>query len=268
MFVRRTQTRTRLSGEPYFTHRLVRTERVDGRVKQVTLLNLGRHFDLPSQQWPLFCSRLSELLSPQGALTPVDLPVAVEAAAHAFAAQIQPRSAGVGRVEKARRRRPATSGDGSQVAVVDTLEMDLPPAPAQPAVAAGPASDLVHADTLEMFDQRSVAVEALALHAIAELGIADKLRASGFNRVSLAAAMGQIVARMAQPGSERATHRWLQQHSALGELTDYDFGKISLSRLYRVADDLWRQHDAVEKALYERLSTVFGLTDTTKGMLR
>lgn len=85
MFVRRTQTRSRLSGEPYFTHRLVRTERVGGKVRQITLLNLGRHFELPAEHWPLFCSRMSDLLSAQGALAPVDLPVAVEAMAQRFA---------------------------------------------------------------------------------------------------------------------------------------------------------------------------------------
>jgi hypothetical protein len=61
LFVRRTQTRSRSSGEPYFTYRLVRTERVGGRVKPITLLHLGRQFDLPPEYWPLFCSRLSEV---------------------------------------------------------------------------------------------------------------------------------------------------------------------------------------------------------------
>ena len=47
MFIRRTQTRNRVSGEPYTTYRLVQTARVAGAVKQTTLLNLGSHFDLP-----------------------------------------------------------------------------------------------------------------------------------------------------------------------------------------------------------------------------
>jgi hypothetical protein len=40
MFIRRTQTRNRVSGETYFTHRLVETLRVGKAVKQRTLLNL------------------------------------------------------------------------------------------------------------------------------------------------------------------------------------------------------------------------------------
>ena len=49
MFIGRTQTRNRISGEPYTTHRLVHSARVGKAVKQTSLLNLnwppknGRH---------------------------------------------------------------------------------------------------------------------------------------------------------------------------------------------------------------------------------
>jgi hypothetical protein len=42
--IRRTQTRHRATGEADHTHRLVRSTRVGGQVRQVTLLTLGRHF--------------------------------------------------------------------------------------------------------------------------------------------------------------------------------------------------------------------------------
>jgi hypothetical protein len=43
---------------------------------------------------------------------------------------------------------------------------------------------------------------------------------------------------MVQPGSELATHQWLQQRSGLGELLDDDFGTLDVMRLYRVSDQL------------------------------
>ena len=46
MFIRRTQTRNTTSGERYYTHRLIQSKRIDGKVRQITLLNLGRHFDV------------------------------------------------------------------------------------------------------------------------------------------------------------------------------------------------------------------------------
>ena len=47
MFIRRTTIKSRNNAEPYYTHRLVESERVNGRVKQRIVLNLGRHFDVP-----------------------------------------------------------------------------------------------------------------------------------------------------------------------------------------------------------------------------
>ena len=74
MFVRRTQTRSTASGDRYFTFRLVHSERVGARVRQRTLLNLGRHFAIPQADWPLLCVRLEQLLSRQQTLIPATVP--------------------------------------------------------------------------------------------------------------------------------------------------------------------------------------------------
>ena len=47
MFIRKTTTRKKSTNEAYFTFRLVASERTGDQVRQITLLNLGRHFDLP-----------------------------------------------------------------------------------------------------------------------------------------------------------------------------------------------------------------------------
>ena len=68
MYIRRTHTSNSATGERYATHRLVQSERVGGRVRQVTLLNLGRHFALPQEEWPALCARVEELHRGQGTL--------------------------------------------------------------------------------------------------------------------------------------------------------------------------------------------------------
>ena len=68
VFIRRTQTRNRTSGEPYSTFRLVESSRVGSTVKQTTLLNLGSHFDLPQPQWPALAKHIDELLRGQSPL--------------------------------------------------------------------------------------------------------------------------------------------------------------------------------------------------------
>ena len=86
MFIRRTQTRTTTTGEVYFTHRLVRSERVGDKVRQRTLLNLGRHFDAAQSDWPALCRRIEEVLGGQLQLAP-DCPPALESHAQHIAAQ-------------------------------------------------------------------------------------------------------------------------------------------------------------------------------------
>ena len=91
MFVRRTQTRTATNGEHYFTYRLVQSQRTGTRVRQRTLLNLGRHFPIPQVDWPALCARLDQILSPQHTLLATATPPAVEQEAHRIAAQLLAR---------------------------------------------------------------------------------------------------------------------------------------------------------------------------------
>ena len=50
MYIRRTAIKSRRTGEPYDTYRLVESVRLEGSVRQRTLLNRGRHFDVPREQ--------------------------------------------------------------------------------------------------------------------------------------------------------------------------------------------------------------------------
>ena len=67
MYIRKTKTNNKTTGEAYFTHRLVRGERVprgtslrsQGKVRQITVLNLGRHFPTPQEDWPVLSRRTS-----------------------------------------------------------------------------------------------------------------------------------------------------------------------------------------------------------------
>ena len=78
MFIRQTRTRNTATGEGYFTYRLVRGERTGGKVRQITVLNLGRHFPIKQEDWPLLCTRLEQLLHPQGVLVEPQCPESIE----------------------------------------------------------------------------------------------------------------------------------------------------------------------------------------------
>ena len=95
MFIRHTQTRRTGDGKPYFSHRLVYAERLGNTVRQRTLLNLGRHFDIPQPQWPLLCARVADALAGQVPLV-ADCPSVVDEEAQRIAAQLVARVAGMG----------------------------------------------------------------------------------------------------------------------------------------------------------------------------
>ena len=224
MFIRRTQTRRTGDGKPYFSHRLVYAERLGNTVRQRTLLNLGRHFDIPQPQWPLLCARVADALAGQVPLV-ADCPSVVDEEAQRIAAQLVARGAGI----------PVAG-----------------PADVQP----------VDVDSLRLVRPRSVGVEQVGLWALEQVGLPDLLTRLGVNGALRAAAAGLIVGRLAQPASERATHRWLQQRSGLGELLGVDFETVGAMQLYRASDALVKHREAIEAHLFQRAMGLFDLQPT------
>src|SRR5256712_14167899 len=167
MFIRRTQTRNRTSGEPYSTYRLVRTLRVGSSVKQSTLLNLGSHFDLPTQEWPGLARRIDELLQGQQPLLDATLSERGQALAQRYAAQLialSPSAASITRAEVAL----AEPGELGRY-----QEVDL--------------------DSLGLVRPRSVGVEHAALSVMRQFGLWDKPRTPAWSRPPLRSPMGDVL---------------------------------------------------------------------------
>ncbi|VAX12548.1 hypothetical protein MNBD_GAMMA24-626 [hydrothermal vent metagenome] len=216
MYIRCTSTSSSKAKGSYYTYRLVETERIDGKVKQRTVLNLGRHFNVAKDDWKALTGRISQILESQDSLLAIELNVELEQMAQNYAARI-------------------ISSCSSH-----TTHSSLS------------AHYSINPDEMKLIRPRRVGVEHLALHAITQLGLDQKLKALGFNQPQMAAALGNIVARMAYPTSELATHHWLQQISGLGELINYHYDEMPLERLYRISDQLWKHKDALEKHLYQQ----------------
>ena len=155
MFIRCTTTKTSKTGETYKSFRLVETQRVEGKVKQRTLINLGRYFDVPSRQWQALSGRIDQLLSGQTSFLSMELDAQLEEIAQRYAAQIIAS-------------RSTVIDEGSQFETVDLSQ-------------------------LELVRPRRVGIEALALHAVKQLTLDDKLKSLGFNWRQVGAALGNII---------------------------------------------------------------------------
>jgi len=230
MFIRRTNTRNRKTGDAYFTHRLVEAVREGKSVKQRTLLNLGVHFDLAQTDWAALAARIDELRHGQASL--LALAPAIEALAQRYAAQLIARHG----------LQADGVGDGAAAPTERFQDVDM--------------------STLDLVRPRRVGVEHAALAALRQLGFEAKLAELGFNKPQIAAALGNVVGRMAAPASELATYDWLQHRTALGELIGYDYEGMDLQQLYRSADNLLKHRAALETHLFGSAQSLFGFTET------
>ena len=224
MYIRRTTIKSRKNGGQYFTYRLVESERIGEKVRQHTLINLGTGFSLPRDQWPELTSRIHDIIN--GQYTFVETSQEIEELAQNYASQII----------------QARHGNKTEAHQSDYKAVDV--------------------NNLEMTMPRSVSCEHVAFEAFNFLKLGEYLKALGFNGPQLAAAIGTIIGRMCWPGSELATHYWLQKVSGLGELIDYDFEKINLYKMYKISDQLLKNKEAIENHLYLQEKNLFGFRET------
>ena len=247
MYIRRTHTNNSSTGERYYTYRLVASQRVDGKPRQMTLLNLGRHFAVEQNLWASLCVRIEQFLSHQAELLPIELPLAVDKAAQRIAAQLIEQRAVVSQTAVADEGHSAPVDSAVPVESVETAPVDL---------------QTVDVDSLELTRPRTVGVEQLGLLAMQQLNFLELLAHLGINGAHIAAIVGSIIGRMAGVGSELATHNWLMKQSALGELLEVDYASLPLMTMYRAADALWKHSAQIEQTLFTRITDLFGFSTT------
>ena len=151
-------------------------------MRQRTLLNLGSDFAVATEHWAVLCSRIEQLLERQEVLVELDCPEEVEREAQRIALQLVHRG-------------PEVAAGGTDLQTVDV-------------------------ESLELARPRTVGVEHVGLWAMERLGLRGLLEGLGFNGRQRAVAVGSIIGRMGQPGSERASWRWLCERSGQAEAVD------------------------------------------------
>lgn len=228
MYIRRTTTKKAADGTAYPTFRLVASERVKGKVKQRTILHIGSCFDLDEHFWAQLCKRVENILT--GNISLIAVPNEIEKYAQEFAARI--------------------IAEGSfQVAEKEETIDDK-------------KYEEVDISSMELLQPRSVGVEHLALHGMHLVQLPEILQEAGLSQSQVTMATASIVGRMAMPASERATWRWLTNHSALEELLDVDFSRNSIMGLYRASDALVQCKEEIEERLFARICSLFSLEET------
>ena len=223
MFIRATKTHS-VRGQPGFCFRLVQSVRSGSSVQQKTLLNLGTNYAVPRSLWSDVTHLADDILRGQAPLFAV--PHEVLAAAEDLVRRL-----------RARGFAPAGHSDNDPVSVrLDTLDHD---------------------------NSRSVGAERLCLHALDQLRFPALLRQAGASARDASIATALVLARMLHPSSEREAHRWLRDSSTTLELLGLDHSTgVSLNKLYRICDLLWKQREALQSGLFARERELLDLPET------
>lgn len=227
MFIRKVQHTNRKNRKAYATYKLVDSIRTERGPRQRVVLNLGADFDLPKDQWKDLANCIEGILTGQSSL--IVYPREVRSLGSRYARNI------------IRQQASAVASEGE---------------------AGAPEYATIDLMSIEDEQVRTVGAEYVVYETIKELALDRKLKELGLKTGQVAASCGVIAARMIAPGSERSTHHWLTEVSAVDELMGVDFSQLSLDRVYKVSDWLMRHKDALEEHLRQSEGRLFALKET------
>jgi transposase len=225
MFIRKVPHRNRKSRKIYYTYKLVESVRTERGPRQRDILNLGVDFDLPKEQWKDLANCIEGIITGQKPL--FDYTWKIQSLAFKYAKTI------------IRQRASVVDEGGDAAADYETVDVN----------------------SVGNEQARSVGAEYIVYETIKELEIEGMLKSLGFNKHEVSGAVGVIAGRMIVPGSERATHFWMQNQTALDELMGVDFSFLSLDRIYKVSDLLIKKQSVIEEHLCRKEGELFSLEE-------
>lgn len=226
MYIRKVSQKKSETGKTYFTHRLVETYRnQENKVRQRVLLNLGTNFNIVQDEWKLLADRVEEIMSGQAIM--FEYEQHIEKMAQDIAKRVI--------------RREANFTEHKQEEIKSYQEVDV--------------------NTIESQNIRSIGPEYLGIETARELKLNHLLKELKFNNKQINTALGSIIGKLVAPGSERSTHKYLQNISGLDDLLGCDFQQLSLNQLYQISDKLVKSKEIIEQRLFSREQELFELDD-------
>jgi len=117
-------------------------------------------------------------------------------------------------------------------------------------------------NSLRNKDIREIGCEWICYQALEQLGVSKFLSSQvGWLPDDVRLALTHIISRAVYPASELKTSRWIQENSAVCEVTDFAIEKINKDRLYSISRRLYSIKDELETYLSHRTNELFDIDD-------
>jgi len=120
---------------------------------------------------------------------------------------------------------------------------------------------MVDSESIRNRDVREIGSEWLCYQALEQLQMQDFLTNIGLDEEAVRLAMTQIISRTVYPASELETARWIQENSAVCEITRYPLEKLTKDKLYKSSLCLFAHKEEIEKYLSVKTNQLFDIQD-------
>ena len=224
MFIRRTVSKNKkYDNEKYYTYRLVESYRVDGKVKQRVLLNLGADFTVDKNNWSILSTRIEDIIKQRKSLFEIDKEL--ESLAQQYTLQII----------------------SSQSKQLDTMDTDF---------------QNIDINSIKQVNPKTIGAEHIVYETIKELELPNLFENLELTPIQINSAIGTLIAKACNPVSDKRSIEWLRDKSGAGELYDCDYNNISDNSFYRAADILFEHKEKIEQRLYDKTKQLFQYDET------
>lgn len=235
MFIRQVKKKNSKSGKTFFQYQLVQNSRIEGKVKQHSILYLGSEPLLDSKEnRKMLVNILKSRIFKQVLLHKNDYPDFIHQLADKYIEKLQ----------------------------IKYKDESLEKAISIPPLKETAQMENVDIASLGIEDSRTFGGEHLCTQVLNKLGLAACLEKLEFNAREIKLARIAIIGRALFTSSEYKTASFLEIGSELQRMHGYSDEKISHYILYKIADKLCKYKEYIDKYLYNRIKNLFHIHDT------
>ena len=227
MYIRKVTKKNKKSDKEYIYYRLVHGYKIGNKVRQQTLLNLGKLENIQQSDHKLLADRIEMLLTGERSLF-VDTNSKVELLTEKYVSEIQKKKIFPSQEPKKSISKPVKK---------DYETIDL--------------------NSFDSKESRNIGGEWLCRQAFDELGIDTLFREIGMNKTEINVAQMLLTAKLIHPSSELESERWLKENSGVAELYNESEQLASRYRLYKASETLYSNKDIIEQKLYSTCINLF-----------
>jgi len=236
MFIRQVKKKNGKSGKTFFQYQLAQASRIEGKVKQQSILYLGSEPLLSdTENRKMLLDILQARIFGQSILFTEDYPVSIHELAEKYYEKF----------------------------LIKYKDIDIEESVSIPPVKDKAQLETIDLNSLVVEDSRTFGGEHLCSQILEKLDFAHCLDSLGFKQKEVQMAHISIISRALFAASEYKTTQYLRDNSELK--TMFGFGEnedISHYSLYKIADQLYDSKDLIDKFLYKKLTGLFNIKDS------